>query len=463
MRLGLFGILVWGFLQSSLVMAEALTIPVLVDAIASQHPSYLSEMRRTEATKAGVDEAVAAFDMRVSQMSSFRTSGYYDGAIAQQQVSKPLALLNAEISATYRISSGDFPVYESEFDTLNGGELGLGLKLSLLQNRDLDKRRTELADSESRLDIRYAVQQIQNNAVVRQGIQSFLRWKRAQRIRQVTADLLRLTESRLKGVEERVASGDLAAISVSELQTTLLQRKILLTEVERSVATAREQLAFYLPPEYRLTNSKNNLNDFDWPYALSEASFDQAKLDLDSHPALIAVENEIEVAMNALRLAENQMLPELDLTMKVSRDLGAGDPRLRGADSAVLLNFEVPVGRRAARATSQGAQARIHSLDLEKDAVRLGLTRDIEIRRQAWRFGQQLLEANSRAEEVASHLLEQETKRFEEGIGDQFILISREAAALEAKVNTIEAEFALLNEELLLVAAMARLVPQDSD
>ena len=96
----MFGILVWGFLQSSLVMAEALTIPVLVDAIASQHPSYLSEMRRSGATKAGVDEAVAAFDMRVSQMSSFRTSGYYDGAIAQQQVSKPLALLNAEISAT---------------------------------------------------------------------------------------------------------------------------------------------------------------------------------------------------------------------------------------------------------------------------------------------------------------------------------------------------------------------------
>ena len=100
---------------------------------------------------------------------------------------------------------------------------------------------------------------------------------------------------------------------------------------------------------------------------------------------------------------------------------------------------------------------------MEKDAVKLGLTRDIEIRRQAWRFGQQLLEANIRAEEVASHLLEQETKRFEEGIGDQFILISREAAALEARVNTIEAEFALLNEELLLVAAMARLVPQDSD
>ena len=103
-----------------------------------------------------------------------------------------------------------------------------------------------------------------------------------------------------------------------------------------------------MPPDYRLTNSKNNLNNFDWPYALSEASFDQATLDLDSHPALIAVENEIEVAMNALRLAENQMLPELDLTMKVSRDLGAGDPRLRRADSAVLLNFEVPVGRRAA-------------------------------------------------------------------------------------------------------------------
>ena len=60
-------------------------------------------------------------------------------------------------------------------------------------------------------------------------------------------------------------------------------------------------------------------------------------------------------------------------------------------------------------------------------------------------------------EQVARELLRQETTRFEEGISDQFLLINRESAALEARLSAIEAEFAVLHQELFLAGTLARL------
>jgi hypothetical protein len=60
-------------------------------------------------------------------------------------------------------------------------------------------------------------------------------------------------------------------------------------------------------------------------------------------------------------------------------------------------------------------------------------------------------------EVLAKQLQAQEQVRFFEGVSDQFLLISREKAALQASMQRIDAELDILRHELVIHATLARL------
>lgn len=111
-------LLVWG----SWAHAASPTVQELVAAIQSHHPEYLATLARTEQVAGERLEAEAAFDVRLVQDTYARSSGYYDGSYAEQSVIQPIQSMNAEVFGSYRISDGEFPVYEAEYQTLDMGE-----------------------------------------------------------------------------------------------------------------------------------------------------------------------------------------------------------------------------------------------------------------------------------------------------------------------------------------------------
>ena len=60
-------------------------------------------------------------------------------------------------------------------------------------------------------------------------------------------------------------------------------------------------------------------------------------------------------------------------------------------------------------------------------------------------------------EALAAQLLAQERVRFFEGVSDQFLLIAREKATLQASLQRIDAELDILRNELALHATLAQL------
>ena len=434
----------------------------LVSTLSTQHPEALAAQSRTQQAEGRRSVADAAFDLQVAQTTDIRSSGYYDGRVADQRMVQPLKPLNAEVFGAYRISDGSFPVYEQEYQTLDDGEVSLGVKISLLQNRDTDPRRLELENSAWHYQEAASNQLLDVNKLVYRGVSAWLDWYQSTLKRAVVAELLALTENRLDAIQQRVDSGDLASITLTEFRTTLLQRTVLLQEADRVEAQARDRLAYFMVGSdvegYSAPGLLEVPPDIGWPYsiALGEGTIDWSD-QINDHPGLLALEAKAQQLEVDQRLARNELLPELDLEMKIAQDFGSGPDSLDGTDSIIALSFEVPIGVRAAKARAAIAAAATREVDYQYQVVSAQIQRDLEVSLTALRFNQQILATSQNQESLALKLLAQEQIRFNEGESDQFILISREKSALEAQIKTIDATIDKLRNELLIHATLARL------
>ncbi len=170
----------------------------------------------------------------------------------------------------------------------------------------------------------------------------------------------------------------------------------------------------------------------------------------------------IDQARNRQLLARNETLPKLDLEMKLAQDMGNGSESLTGTESVVGLNFYMPLGQRAAKAREAVAGAEIRELEYEARVLAEQLERDVDVSLKALDYSRQILSLSEQQRELASTLLTQEQTRFEAGVSDQFLLITREKAALQARLKQVDAEVETLRNELSLHATLAQLAPTGS-
>ena len=462
-------LLAWG----SWTHAASPTVQELVAAIQRHHPEYLATLARTEQVAGERLEADAAFDVRLVQDTYARSSGYYDGSYAEQRVIQPIQSMNAEVFGSYRISDGEFPVYEAEYQTLDMGEASLGVRLSLLQNRETDKRRLTQVMAAWRFMEAESKQLAELNKLIYKGVSAYLSWYQSYRKVAVVKDLVALTRERITGVQARVLSGDLAAINLTEFETTLLRRQLMENEAEQQFQLARQRLSYFWrtadSPQYQGDAIDIPPSNIDWPFRVegsdasslgtSNLSTSGLEATIDAHPAVEALSAKVEQAKNKRKLARNETLPQLDLEVKVARDIGDGIEPLTGTESIVGLSFFMPLGQRAAKAREAIADAEIRSLEYDQIVLREQLRRDLDMSLKALTYTRRILALSRQQEALAETLLRQERARFDEGVSDQFLLISRETTALQAHLKTVDAEVEVLRQELALNATLASLQP----
>ena len=446
---------------SPIVLAASPTVAELVQMMQRHHPEYLAIQARTDQVGGERDEAEATFDLNLAQETYARPSGYYDGAYAEQRIVQPLQAMNARVFGSYRISTGNFPVYESNYETLDLGEASLGVTLSLLQNRETDKRRIARLTAAWRYMEAESKQLAQLNKLIYAGVSAYLSWYQSHQKLSVVRDLVSLTQSRLNGVQTRVHSGDLAQINLTEFETTLLRRQLLEREAHQRFELARQNLSYFWrtvdAPGYQGDAIDAPPTDIQWPFAVSNASNTGFKEAIDAHPGLEVLAAKVAQARNKRRLAQNETLPQLDLELKLARDLGEGTDALTGTESIMGLSFFMPLGQRAAKAREAIAEAQIRSLEYDQQVLREQLHRDLDLSFSALRYARHILSLSQQQEALAETLLSQERARFDEGVSDQFLLIAREKTTLEARLKTIDAKVDVLRHELALNATLASL------
>lgn len=413
-------------------------------------PSILEAFEREAASRADQVAADGAFDLMLKGEYYDRLTGYYSGGYGKVEARQPLRPYGAEVFGSYRVSNGDFPIYENYDYTNNLGEAKVGALFSLLRNRDIDSRRfaiedTRLAASQAKLDVMLVQLNVQHEA-----LRAYWRWVAAGEEIRVFEELLEIAEARQIGLGREVSEGARARIALTENEQNLLRRRTLLEQARRDFATASNSLAFYLRgadgqmvvPTREMLPDLKRMKAVPPAEALAAAPLPEM---IRTRPELQTFKLALERATNKVALRQNDLKPSLDASVELSRDfgqLGPGGPGFDSTDTVVGLTFKVPLQRREARGRLQRAEAELRETELRQRRIADQITTEVANILANLSAALKLADLADAEVKQANQMVQAERTRFRLGAGEFFLVNAREETAANAQIGAIRAALA---------------------
>tara|TARA_A200000113_G_scaffold220025_1_gene229523 strand:+ start:292 stop:1722 length:1431 start_codon:yes stop_codon:yes gene_type:complete len=439
---------------------QAPSIEAFIDSMVNYHPYVLAINEGNYQAAAELEIARSSFDPFIEQKTKSRVSGYYDGTNLTQRFTNPIEDYNASVFGEYRIAAGDFPAYEGDYDTLSGGEASVGVAMSLLQNREIDKRRTELRNAGLATSQWQALATSLINDFIYKGVSEYIAWYESALQIQAVSELLATASEREDALVIRVEKGDLASIVLTEFKANLLQQRLTLAELKQKRDMHAQMLSFY----WRSANgdmialdSDKLPADINWPYWIGNGQLVTLRNALRSHPELDVMKLEQQVVQNKVALADNALLPKLDLTASIARDVGAGSESLEGTETKVGLSFSYPLGNRKAKAERAQLQSKQRELSHKLTSTEQSIVQRFEQALIYWSQAKDIVALQSENAALAKTLSVVEKTRFDAGDSDMFVLNARAQNEIKAKIKEIKAKVDLLKAELMLYREAALL------
>ncbi|MFT2089921.1 TolC family protein [Paraglaciecola sp. 2405UD69-4] len=437
------------------------TVDTLLYSMQHLHPYTKAIKEGAVQANADLDIANSAFDPYLEHDSFSRVTGYYDGTSLQQRIVKPLEDYNASVFTEYRVTDGNFPVYEQQYETQSAGEASVGIAFSLLKGREINKQR--LGVTNARLDL--MLWEVQANTMLNdfiyKGLVNYLTWYESSLQVEAVESLLATTSLREEAIATRVERGDLAQISLTEFRANLLEQRLLVEKLKQTRDGYAHALSYYLrdsdghvinmPPATKVPE------DIAWPLWVGDTQLSALRKQIAEHPALKSMRVAQEQTQNKVKLANNALLPKLDLKASIAKDIGSGSQTLDQVESKIGLSFSYPLGNRKAKAEVAKAKSKDRELSLKISAMEESLVQSFEQAYTYWVQAKNVTKLQQENAELAKTLSGMERQRFSAGDSNMFLLNARTSTEIKAEMKHIEAKVDLLKAELSLYKIVALL------
>ena len=429
--------------QSQQYVQPSIGLTQLLNSARQFYPKVLAAQQQQAHAKAQLIGAEGGYDWQLDQALKARTSGYYDGVYLENKLTRPLPMMNAKVFAQYRISDGDFPIYEQDWVTQDGGEASIGLSLSLLQGRKNDERRFQLEDARLELALTGYEQLKVENRVLIEASTAYMSWLLAARQQEVYRNLLKMAELQQKVLRRRVSVGDSAEVDLLDQQQELIKRRSQLLKADNALLKAATQLSLYWrddsgrpirPDNTQVPTQLPNLPELQH----REKSVWLAEV-IEKHPQLQAMQVKRQQLENKRHLHSEELLPKLDFSVKLAQDLGNEVENLNELESVVGLQLSVPLQRRQGKAKVSKLEAEIRELDYRFNGLAEQLRSELENGLLELHNSIAQAELAQQQVTVTDRLRQGEYQRFEAGASDMFRLNIREQMAARAQIDAVSA------------------------
>ncbi len=427
--------------------AETLAVDDVLSTSAAHSPRILQTLAERDAALGKTLSAQGAFDTQISSRGFGRYSGFWDGQVLDTTVSQDLRQFGITLFGGYRISDNRFPIYEDQYFTNSGGEFKAGFVLSLLRDRAFDAERAGLVEAAQVLDAAELEMLLARIDVQRRATVAYHRWVAAGLQLDVYEDLLSIAQDRDRALERRVREGRVARVLVTDNFQNVLRRRALVVEARRQLAVEAQALSLYyrddtglpmVPEAPQLPRTFPPVGDLP-PLAPQETLTRAQSL----RPELALIETNLALAENRMRLARNDLKPQLDLEYYVARDFGAvaeGGPSREGTDNVVAVVFKVPLQQRDARGRIAAEKATMRALDHQRQYREEQIAVEVRTLHLDLAATREMVALALDEQQQAEIMQDLERRRFEGGVSDFFLLNEREERAANAKIRRVAAQ-----------------------
>lgn len=443
-----------------------LLLPEVLEGAQASFPSMRAARSDVQAAQGDQQAADGAFDPVWKTRATSVPIGGYPQTRLDSVVEVPTPLWGASLFGGYRLGLGSIQDYYGERRTWSAGELRAGASVPVLRNGPIDRRRANQARAELASQLATLGVEQQRIEVVRLATFRYLDWVVAGNRREVLKELLELARVRDSQLASRASEGDVAQIERQENQRAVLQRQALVVQAQRGIEQAAFELSLYVRSSSGASSSVDERRlpqGLSAPEAPSNETFDLDAL-LARRPDVQRLIGQRAQAEVELKLAKNQLLPSLDLSVAVSKDLGvspsAAYDKLGPAELELSAVLEVPVLYRAPLGRLTSAQATISKLDAQLQLLRERVSVELNDAQSALSAAHQRYVLLGQEVDVATKLERAERTKFQLGDSSLLFVNLREQATAEARLRQLDALVDFHKARASLQAALA--VPERS-
>lgn len=417
-----------------------LTLNEVLQSVERHFPQLNAARAEQEAAQGEALSARGAFDPLLRVRGSGVAAGYYRSGRLDAVIEQPTPLWGTTLFAGYRLGLGSFPDYEGKQETNSGGELRAGVQIPLLRNGQSDRRRANIERAEQGRVIADKTLEQQKWELMRIASHRYFDWMAAHQRLAVARNLLAIAERRDAQFKRRLEQGDVSRIDRIDNQRIIEQRRGFLLSQQRAVENTSIELSLYMRGEDG--KALERLDGYSAPDFAAPRPPNEAALSEDIARA-VSVRPEIarfkaQSLQNdaELRFSRNQLLPGLDLTVGVSKDLGAGLYQRMPTELEVGLSFDLPLLLRASR----GKLAAIRRLDLQARFAEERIRADVKDAFSALRTAYERLKVVTEELALSSEVEQAERQKFEAGDSSLIFVNLREQTTAETALKKIEAQ-----------------------
>ncbi|RJG54114.1 multidrug transporter [Sphingobium terrigena] len=435
--------------------------PLLLEEVlrssARSAPDIIAALARNRQADARTLTAQGAFDTVFAAEGRSRVAGYYDGTELAGKAEQPFMDNGGYVYGQYRVSRGDFPIYEDKAFTNRLGEVKVGALFSLLRDRLIDERRSTFSLAANDMDIARFETKATSIGVQARAIEAYQKWVAAGLKLKAYQALLALAQDRTQGIRRQVTLGAKPDILLIENEANLVRRQAFVVDARQDFRAAAVKLSLYYRDDQGLPVVVDDARLPDEAKAFDGLGTDPT-LNLERQPGFAILLKEIDKAMVKLAVARNDMKPRLDLTGEVAKDMGQaglGGSSRTPLETIVGVTFKIPLQNRKARGKIAETQAKIDELTVKQRYLTEKIRAEIMAIGMEVETAGQLVATSERERALAQQLAGAERRRFDLGSSDFFLVNQREESAANAEVKLIEARARIAAAQGELAAATA--------
>ena len=417
--------------------------------------------------------ASGSFDTKLKISSENTPIGFYETYRSKFEIERP-TFNGGSVYAGYRFGRGDIEPWYLERNTNAGGELKLGANWALLRNRAIDSRRVALWQSEIKRNAVAPVVHQQLLQVFRDAEIAYWNWVTAGQIYLRSVQQFRVAKNRVDQIEERIKAGDLAAITRTDNQRSILSREVKLIKAKAKLDQAAIKLSlYYRGPDGtpQIVNESQLPQQDSWTYQVPSSPEQLVSEAISCRPETKLLALDIESLNLDIANAKNNLLPELNAQVAVSQDIGRPTSASAAASSSTQTlfvffdekdQFQADVGvfltqslqRRKALGKIRSLTGKRRQLQIKRSFVEQKIVAEVQQNHQLTVAAKEQIRAAEENFSLAQTLSDAARERITTGDADLFEIILREQQELDAAIELAASQFAFFSNRANLNASI---------